>query len=301
MEDWLQKFIRVVEAGSFTKAAERLHVSQPALTIAVGKLEKHLKTELIVRGVRPLTLTDSGKIVYEAGVAQAHVLDNLQTKLNDFVQARQTVGIGMIDSVASMIATHVGPLDALEKNNDVSITVNNSRLLRQSVLARELDAALTVASPKNGDVAHMPMGREALVMVCAPSQAESRQNEIDNGYVRQFISYDQQSMTAQLILDDLFVKGIAVNTTFYSTSPDVITRIVMNGRGVAVLPYLTVKNFIENGSLALLRKNSAVILIYRSVEAIHHPAKQLSASLKVFLEDVKKTMHEMRVEAEAED
>ena len=161
--------------------------------------------------------------------------------------------------------------------------------------------ALTVASPKNGDVAHMPMGREALVMVCAPSQAESRQNEIDNGYVRQFISYDQQSMTAQLILDDLFVKGIAVNTTFYSTSPDVITRIVMNGRGVAVLPYLTVKNFIENGSLALLRKNSAVILIYRSVEAIHHPAKQLSASLKVFLEDVKKTMHEMRVEAEAED
>lgn len=299
MEDWLQKYIRVVEAGSFTKAAEQLHISQPALTVAVAKLEKKLKVELIARGVRPLQLTEAGKIVYDAGVAQAYVLDNLQTRLSDYLSERQTVKIGMIDSIASIISTYITPLELLEATNDVSMTVNNSRYLKNAVLSRELDVAFTVESFHGVDVNHTALGKEALLMVCAPNQVEARQAEVEGGYLTQFVSYDQNSMTKKLIIDGLRLKGIHANTTFHSTSPDVIARIVVNGRGVAVLPYLTVQQYLETGKLTVLHLCESPLIIYRSIEAIYHNAKQLSDSLERFLEDIKNTLNKIRQEAEA--
>jgi DNA-binding transcriptional LysR family regulator len=65
MEDRLRKFAVLVDTGNFTKAAQRLHTSQPALSIAINKLEQELHVKLIVRGIRPFTLTKPGQVVYE--------------------------------------------------------------------------------------------------------------------------------------------------------------------------------------------------------------------------------------------
>ena len=296
MEDWLQKFIRVVESGSFTKAAEQLHISQPALTIAVGKLEKKLKTELIVRGVRPLKLTVAGAIVYEAGVAQAHVLNNLQTKLGDFLSERQTVKIGMIDSVALIVSTYNEPLDELEKSADVSLIVNNSRYLRRAVEERQLDVAFVVE--KDGiNLSHYSLGSEVLVLVSSTTIAESMQQQVDRRFIQNFICYDQPSMTYELIISNLQRRCIEVATTLYSSSPDVMKSMVMRGRGVAVLPYLLVEEQLRNKELTILTENGEPVRVERCLETVSLGTKIVPNSVTTFVNSVAESIAKVTLEA----
>ena len=66
MHNRLQFFVRLVETGSYTKAAKDLYLSQPALSIAIQKLERELDAKLIVRSHRSFKLTEAGKVAYAA-------------------------------------------------------------------------------------------------------------------------------------------------------------------------------------------------------------------------------------------
>ena len=57
MEDRIRKFAHLIDAGSFTKAARDLHISQPALSMAVQKLERELHAPLYIRASQPVTPT----------------------------------------------------------------------------------------------------------------------------------------------------------------------------------------------------------------------------------------------------
>src|ERR1044071_6958661 len=133
MEERLQKFAKVVEMGSFTAAARDMHISQPALTLAVNKLERELRTPLLLRNRKHLQLTEAGRLAYAAAKEYRTTGENLHIKLTDLARERPRVRIGMIDSVAAALSDEDGPLENIEARADVSITVNNSRYLRAAV------------------------------------------------------------------------------------------------------------------------------------------------------------------------
>ena len=60
----LRYFVMVAEELNITKAAEKLHMSQPPLSAQIKGLEKELDTELFIRGSRQLTLTETGQLLY---------------------------------------------------------------------------------------------------------------------------------------------------------------------------------------------------------------------------------------------
>src|SRR5690242_3565260 len=127
MEDRLRKLVALVDAGSFTAAAHHLHMSQPALSVAIAKLERELKSPLIVHGIRPITLTPAGTLAYEAGRDIATQNANLKTRLAELAHQTLHVSIGMIDSVASTLLTSPTSVDNLERQAVVTLAVDNSR------------------------------------------------------------------------------------------------------------------------------------------------------------------------------
>ena len=176
MEERLHKFVRLVDAGSFTKAAQKMHVSQPALTVAIAKLERELGTQLIVRESRPLELTEAGKIAYDAGVAQAIALDNLKTKLTDLAGRRPAVRIGMIDSVAAMLSAYPKPLAELEKAAELSVIVNDSHFLRDAINERALDLAIVISNGRSRGELHI--AEELMVLVVSPAELAAKEAEL---------------------------------------------------------------------------------------------------------------------------
>src|SRR5882757_7015589 len=77
----MQSFVQVVDAGSFSAAAERLHVSKSLLSKNVSRLERHLGTQLLVRTTRRLNPTDAG----------ASLFQKCERLFNDLEEAEQAV------------------------------------------------------------------------------------------------------------------------------------------------------------------------------------------------------------------
>lgn len=79
MDEALRTYIRVVELQSFTKAAEELHISQPAVSLQLKKLEELYETELIYRQAKKFILTATGEILYH----RAKQLEGLYKQVED--------------------------------------------------------------------------------------------------------------------------------------------------------------------------------------------------------------------------
>jgi DNA-binding transcriptional LysR family regulator len=242
MEDRLKKFASLYEAGSFTKAARELHISQPALSAAIAKLERELKSQLLVRGARPLKLSPAGEIVYQAAKDLSVQSDNLKLRLSELAGRPLHLKIGMIDSVADALFASGDGLQVLD-DAKVSVVVNNSRYLLEATLRGELDVAFVARQPKatSNLVFAESVAEEPLVVVTEEQAPKS------------FIGYDQPSNTFSLVDQALRNHGIEPQYNFYSTSPGVILRLALLGKGVAVLPYLAVREHLKSGKLIRLK------------------------------------------------
>lgn len=294
MEDRLLKFAQVVNSGSFSKAAEALHVSQPALSVAVAQLETQLGAPLLVRTTRPLQVTPAGRQAYEAAREIMSVGDDLRRGLSELGRSRQSLVVGMTDSMAQILLQNDAGLRAFEDLAQLSLVVHNSRFLYQGVACNELDAAFAVDTTDLlvSGLESEPVGNEALVLVCHNLLAPMVQRDLQRGRLRNFISYDRMSVTSQLVAHSLAASALHVSAGFYSTSPEVIMRLVLLRQGPAVLPLTQVQPLVQTGQLAMLtlagntvpfRCERPIALITRrrrrSVSAVRYLSTQLSAQL----------------------
>lgn len=286
MDDKLLKFVKLIDAGSYTKASRELHISQPALTMAIAKLEKELKAELVVKGERPLKMTEPGKVVYQTASDQLLAMDNLRNNLALLTNKKPDVRIGMIDSIAAVLSQYGEAFDRLEHVADISLVVNNSRFLQNLIADRKLDLALVVerfgAQPLQGK----RIGQEPMVLVCAPTKLESTQLSFKKHTVDGFISYDQDSMTYRCIESGLREFGLAASPKLNSTYPEFMMHMAARGKGLTVLPYLLVRDMIADGTLAVPRKDGKPIVIYRPFSLATLQTRELPDYLHAFIIDV---------------
>ncbi|HJQ08646.1 MAG TPA: LysR family transcriptional regulator [Candidatus Saccharimonadales bacterium] len=280
MEERLHKFARLVDAGSFTKASAELHISQPALSVAIAKLERELQASLLVRGTRTLRLTEAGRLAYTAAKELSVTTSNLSTKLAQLAAHQPAISIGMIDSIADSLFTTATLLTNLEQQARVSVVVDNSRHLLQAVAHDDLDIAFIVEQPGilPSNIESRRVGTESLVAVCQAGQLETMQASIRKGVLPHFISYDQPSTTQRLIRKSLENRSITPQPAFYSTSPVVMLRLVLLSKGAAVLPYLLVKELLANHTLALLGQEQPCV-INRPINCINNRSKEITAPL----------------------
>ena len=80
----LINFITIVEEGNITKAAQKLHISQPPLSNQLKALEEELGVKLIERGSRKVTLTDVGNLLYKRGKDMVNVFESTLNEVEDF-------------------------------------------------------------------------------------------------------------------------------------------------------------------------------------------------------------------------
>lgn len=275
MEDRLQKFARLVDAGSFTKAAIRMHISQPALTTAVKKLERELHAELLVRDSHTFRLTPAGQEAYNAAKTMDVEVQNLQVRLRELAHEKTALTIGMIDSIADLLFVHGDNLTALEQGTRLSLTVDNSAQLTKYVEHDELDVAFVAASSKMPRTLTItPLGNEPLVLVTQPAYLADAQADIARGELRHFLSYNQKSQTFQLITEHMTTQGLTLTPTFHSTSPEIMLQLLLSHKATAVLPYLLVKKYIEQGRLMQVMHGKQGV-IARSIVSVHRTGRVL--------------------------
>jgi DNA-binding transcriptional LysR family regulator len=241
--------------------------------LAVAKLERELKTQLLVRGARPLLPTPAGQLAYQAAKDLAVQAENLELRLAELARRPVALRIGMIDSMADALFWDADGLETFQ-SSEVSVVVNNSRYLAQAVERSELDIAFIAKQTKRTpSLETKRLASEPLVVVMRADRPAPPGNKLPD-----FIGYDQPSHTFGLVMRALREYGVVPQISFYSTSPEVMLRLVLLGRGIAALPYLKVQSYVETGELRRLG-HPQPWLIPRPVVAITRRGKQLSPAL----------------------
>lgn len=287
MEDRLQKFRVLVAVGSFTEAARKLHISQPALTMAIAKLERELGVQLLVHGERQLKLTKAGRIAHIAAKEQEIVQKNLRGALADATNARVSLAVGMIDSVAAVVGDDFTLLESTEPKADLAVVVNNSRVLLQDVVDGRLDFACIVAPSEAVEgIRVRTVSAESMVLVCAPGMSGEVSEQLSAGSIWRYISYDKGSRTRRLIEQSLQALGVKTIARFFSTSPDIMLRLVLAERGVAILPYSLVKPYLENGALLAAKLAGLPVVIERPIVCITRKGVKLPNVAEALIGDI---------------
>ena len=101
----LQYFVTVAEELNITKAAAKLHISQPPLSAQIKNLEQELETKLFIRGKRSLTLTESGQLLYRRAKDILRLADSTKNEVLSMGDGmRGTISIGLVEGMAPDIA-----------------------------------------------------------------------------------------------------------------------------------------------------------------------------------------------------
>lgn len=255
MESRLFKFATVVDEGGVSAAARKLHISQPALTAAIHKLEREVGTSLVSWEGRVMRVTPAGQAAYTAAQRMQLIGRQLQREVAHLQGKKPTLRLGLIDSVADLITCKGDMFAALEREAHISLTVHNSHQLRQLVHKGELDAAFIVAPKKAYSYTGLrryAIGHEPLVAVCSKQQYPLLQSLLSAKQPFPFLAYNKGSTTYAATMYQLEAQGLRPEPVFYSTSPEIINRLMQSGRGVAVLPFILVSKALFSAESSVL-------------------------------------------------
>jgi DNA-binding transcriptional LysR family regulator len=291
MEERLLKFAKLVDAGNFTKAAASMHLSQPALTTAVQKLERELKAELLVRGSRGLRLTDAGQVAYSAAKDLTIRSANLRQQITELTHEHVDLHIGMIDSLADKLIANQKAFATLRSQAHVALSIDGSARLLLALDHDKLDIAFMVwqsSGVPHGVDDRLALGNEPLIVVTSP-RAQAAASAAKTRILQNFLSYNQTSTTYQLIHTALMEGGWEPVNSFYSTSPDILLKLTLAGEGIAALPYHMVVSHLRSGALVRV---DGIGTINRPIVAAVRRGKRLTPALIQLCEHMRTMLHE---------
>jgi DNA-binding transcriptional LysR family regulator len=297
MEDRLRKFAQVVDSGSFSQAATVLHISQPALTTAVKKLERELSAVLLERQAKRLKLTAAGEIAYRAAKSLNTRVLNLRYQLADLVGQKPLVRLGLTDSMADILASEEQGFAVLKQTTDLSVVINNSSQLISATAREQLEAAIIIGGTTDtpATLAVTALGQEPLALVVHPADRQPYERFLGTGRLPNFLSYNTGSHSQYLIEKMLAEHSIIAEPAFYSTSPEVMLKMALSRQGVAVLPYAMVKQYLIDKTLVSVSPGPGVLT--RPIYAIQLANRLLPEALEQTLVTASTALERLMTEA----
>ena len=253
----VRTFVKIVEAGSFTRAAESLGYSQAAVTAQIKAIEKELGVPLFDRIGKKVYLTNEGKsfLPYAVNMLRAE-----EEAVNSVRQDGPLTGT-LVICAPSSYADHVLPEVILryhEHHPGVVITVKTSDYVDDTTqrLARgEIDFLVRLdEGNRDPDFITIVSRQEPLVFVTYPGNPilGKAKLSIKDAISNQFISSTRDIGYSAILEDALYRQGIELDPVMDIGSVEAIVRILRGGFGIALLPEYVVSGLIENGELAKL-------------------------------------------------
>jgi DNA-binding transcriptional LysR family regulator len=242
----LEYFQMASRLKNITRAAERLRVSQPNITVAIKKLEAELGIQLFDRSQKQLALTPEGAVFLNRIELALRNIQDAILEVNDYKQLQKgTIKIG----IPSMIGAYLFPkifssFQRRYSHLDIYLYEEGSMAIREQLERDELDFGIVIISNASPNLQLLPMSTSQIV-ACVPEQHPLAAKEnigIDDMRETDLIMLKEGSFLRQLILQKLKAANITPNIVLESNQIETIKGLVASGVGLAYLLDFIVKN-----------------------------------------------------------
>ena len=252
----LRYFVGIAECGSLMRAADRLNVAQPTLSVHVTNLEVELGVKLMERTNRGIELTAEGRALYErATVLLRHYQDMVGSIKDMGRRPSGTVSVGMPSTSSRQLAAELYRR-VRDQLPDVTLYIAeaSTAILYEWLQAGRIDFAILFNLPGDANVVSTPLQVEEFCLVSRPDMTDAADTiGFDRLFERPLV-VSCQSTTWRKALDDVAQRaGRVFNAPVETESISAIRAIVLAGEASGLLPLSSVRDEVERGQLKAQR------------------------------------------------
>ena len=252
----LQVFYTVARLLSFTKAAESLHMTQPAVTFQIRQLEEYFNTRLFDRTHNKISLTEAGEQVFgyaERIIGLYNEMDNQVRMLTGDV-----IGVLVVGASTTIAEYHIptllGQFQANFPNVKLRLKVSNSVGIVHLVENNEVDVGIVEAPVANKALFVRVCWQDQLMVVCSPQHELAQRDSVKVSDILPFpfIAREEGSGTREVIEDYFASQGASVadlEITMEFGSPESVKSAVEGGLGISIISQATFSKELALGSL----------------------------------------------------
>ena len=277
----LKTFLAVAKSGSFSRAAQALHLTQPAVSKRIALLEQQLEVKLIDRLGRKIALTEAGDLL----IKKAHTILN---ELEDTRRSLKNLTGNITGTLSLGISHHLGlhrlpsvlqEFSAFHPEVHLDIKFLDSEVAYQAVVRGEIElGVITLSTDSMHHIKAQPVWKDTLNFVCAQSHplASTRHVDLESlaryGCILPDLTTFTAKITAELFRQHRLPLTISMCTNYLET----IRMMVSIGLGWSLLPAT-----LSTPPLTVL--DVPGISLHRNLGAIYHQDRTLSNSARAFL------------------
>ncbi|MBT9775241.1 LysR family transcriptional regulator [Clostridium sp. MCC353] len=278
-------FLSVCECGyNLTKAAEKLYMAQPAVTLAIKEIEKYYGVSLFDRIGKRLYITEAGIQFREYAVRISTLFDDMEKGLKNW-DSFGIMRIGASITIGSQfMANYVEAFSKMHPNLDIRVLIDTSDVLEQKLLNNELDFALNESSVHQENLMAEPYMEDSLAVIC-PARQPYYPGQImtkEEFKKHRFLLREHGSGTREVFEQVMAANNIVINPVWEAMSTTALVNAVIHGLGIAVVPRRMVSGPLKKGLIYIAEVEG--IEFKRWFYIVYHRDKLLSKSVRSFMD-----------------
>jgi len=283
----LQVFLTVASEKSFSRAAEKLLRTQPAISLAVQRLEQELGEKLIDRSGKDLILTDAGRNVLDYARRFQSLqleLDNSLAELRDNSSGRLIIGAN--ESTTLYLLRHIKRYRELYPKVKVQIRRSLSSKIPAELIDGDLELGILTYDPEDERLVSKVIYRDHLAFIVSPQHRLAAQAEVSISELsdEQFIAHNVVSPYRAVVLREFQRHKVPLHMDLEMPTIEAIRKMVQRGEGVAFLPRMCVDEEIRQGILHEVKVRE--MDVDRKIRLVYPARRVLSHAAQAFLEVV---------------
>ncbi len=288
----LEVLVAVAREKSFSRAADVLYRTQPAVSQAIRRLEKEVGEKLFDRSSKDGTLTFAGEVLLDYAKQMLNLRQNAHTAIKELknlhhgkvtISANEHTVFCLLPIIEEFSRRH--PLIKVEVRRGVA-----SRIPTE-ITAREVELGVISFKPKDESVKSIPVFTDELVLVVSPQHSLAGKTAVsikDLG-IETFIAHNAPSPYREQVITAFEKYQVKLNISTELPSLEAIKKLVEKGVGVALVPKLTAQSEIDRGQLFALSVKE--LKLERQLHFIYRRNSVLSHAAKVFLQIARETVN----------
>lgn len=279
----LSVFEAVARHLSFSRAAQELHLTQPAVSMQIKQLEENVGTALFEQLGKKIYLTEAGHELYHYSRVIAQQLTEAEAVLSELKGLKRGQLKISVASTANYFAPQLlATFSQRFPTITVSLNVTNRQALLQQLASNEMDMAIMGQPPEGLDLVAESFMDNLLVVIAPTNHPLTRKKSIPLGRLAQetFLMREEGSGT-RIAMERYFeANGVKIQAGMQMNSTEAIKQAVQAGLGLGVVSLHTVELELEARRLKILDVEG--LPIRRHWYIVHRKDKRLSASAQAF-------------------
>jgi len=286
----LEYFSKVVQEKSFSKAADRVFRTQPAVSIAIRRLEEEIGLPLLDRTQKTPILTDAGQVVYDYAQRILALRDEVGQAIIELQSLKRgRVRVGANESTSLYLLPDL-ILSFRDQHPEVKVEIYRhvSNRLPREVLDRNVDFALMASEPSDRDLEAFPVLNDELILIMSPKHhlANRTSVKIKDLGKESFVAHNVKSGSRMKVIEAFARQHTPLNIALELATIETIKRFVQKHVGLAFVPRMCVREELDRCVLVTVPVRG--LTHNRTLWATHRRSASFSPAAAAFLKVLRK-------------